>query len=136
MERIRGPLALAISLLAAAPGPARAASCDLAHAPAVPVVKNLPYKAARTAILAAGWLPMPGRPHNGLSDNETSFRDRGFTELQFCRLTEDSLCRFAYRANGGVTLWLTTTGDENPTLGSQATVKAAKLACAADGDPG
>ena len=135
MERIRGAQALVISLLAAAQ-PARAASCDLGHAPAVPVVKNLPYKDARAALLSHGWAPLAGKPHNGLSDNETSFRERGFTELQFCRLTGDSLCRFAFAAPGGVTLWLTTTGDENPILGSQAIVSSAKLACGADGDPG
>jgi len=76
-----------------------------------------------------------GHPHNDLSSNEVTFRDRGFTELQFCRLTADSLCRFKYAA-GNVALWVTTTGDENPLLDSQAVVKAAKLACVADGDPG
>ena len=135
MERNRGAQAVVISLLTAWQ-PVHAASCDLGHAPAVPVVKTLPYKDARAAILSHGWAPLPGKPHNGLSDNETSFRERGFTELQFCRLSNDSLCRFAFAAPGGVTLWLTTTGDENPTLGSQAIVRAAKLACRADGDPG
>jgi hypothetical protein len=102
----------------------------------VPVVKSLAYKDARDAVLAAGWSPLPGRPHNALSDNETSFRERGFTELQFCRMSEDSLCRFAFSGRGGVTLWLTTTGDDNPTLGTHATVTTAKLACSKDGDPG
>ncbi len=128
--------ALAAVLLAGA-GPAWGVSgCDLTHAPAVPVVRNLPYGAARAAILAAGWTPQPGRPHNALSDNETSLRERGFNELQFCRMSADSLCRFAFAAPAGVTLWLTTTGDENPTLGTQAVVSAAKLACSKDGDPG
>ena len=135
MERIRGLHALAVSALAAVANPALAANCDLGHAPGVPVVKNLAYKDARAAVLSRGWSPIPGRPHNALSDNETNFRDRGFTELQFCRMSEDSLCRFAFRA-GPVTLWLTTTGDENPALGSHATVTAAKLACSEDGDPG
>jgi hypothetical protein len=117
-----------------AAAPARAA-CDTAHAPAVPVVKGLPYQQARQAILAGGWAVVAGHPHNDLSSNEQTFRDRGYTELQFCRLTADSLCRFKFSA-GGVVLWITTAGDENPLLDSQATVKAAKLACATDPDPG
>ena len=135
MERIRGLQALAVCAVAAVANPADAANCDLGHAPGVPVVKTLTYKSARAAVLAGGWLPMAGRPHNALSDNETNFRDLGYTELQFCRMSEDSLCRFAFTA-GPVTLWLTTTGDENPVLGTHATVTAAKLACGKDGDPG
>ncbi len=108
----------------------------MSHAPAVPVVKGLPYKQARSAILAGGWAPVAGQPHNNLSDNETNFRERGYTELQFCRLTADSLCRFEFGSPAGVKLWITTAGDENPALGTQAMVKSAKLACAADGDPG
>jgi hypothetical protein len=134
MERIRVNIALIASLLAA--GPCRGANCDIGHAPPVPVVKNLPYKDARAAVLASGWLPQRGRPHNDLSENEASFRERGFTELQFCRLNADSACRFAFNAPAGVTLWLTTSGDENPALGTQATVSDAKLACSKDGDPG
>jgi hypothetical protein len=134
MERIRLAAALAAGLIAA--GQQAAARCDLSHAPAVPVVKALPYAEARTAILAAGWTMIQGQPHNNLSDNEASFRDRGFAELQFCRLDTDSSCRFAFSAPGGVTLWITTAGDENATLGTQARVKAAKLACTGDGDPG
>ncbi len=136
MERIRGLLALAVSALAAGTNPAQAADCDLGHAPGVPVVKNLAYQDARAAVLAGGWSPIQGRPHSSLSDNENSFRERGFTELQFCRMSEDSLCRFAFSGRGGVTLWLSTTGDENPTLGTHAVVTAAKLACTKDGDPG
>ena len=117
-------------------GQAVAASCDLSRAPAVPVVKSLPYRDARTAILAGGWTPIQGQPHNELSDNETNFRERGFTELQFCRLDASSSCRFAFSSPAGVTLWITTTGDENAALSSQAIVKAAKLACAKDSDPG
>ena len=124
---------IAAGLIAALP--ARAAPCNTGHAPAVPVVKGLPYQQARQAILAGGWQSVAGHPHNDLSSNEVTFRDRGFTELQFCRLTADSLCRFKYSA-GDVALWVTTTGDENPLLDSQAVVKAAKLACVADGDPG
>ncbi len=114
---------------------ARAATCDLGHAPAVPVVKGLPYKEARNAILSGGWQATVGHPHNDFSSNETTFRDRGYGELQFCRLTADSPCRFEFTSANGVALWITTTGDENPTLGSQASVKAAKLACAGDPDP-
>jgi hypothetical protein len=134
MERIRLAAALAASLIAA--GQAAAASCDLSRAPAVPVVKGLPYKDARVAILAGGWTPIQGQPHNDLSDNETNFRDRGYTELQFCRLDTDSSCRFAFSSPAGVTLWITTTGDENAALSTQAIVKAAKLACGKDSDPG
>jgi hypothetical protein len=125
--------AIVCALIAAQP--TRAATCDTSHAPAVPVVKGLPYQQARQAILSGGWQGVAGHPHNDLSSNEVTFRDRGFTELQFCRLTADSLCRFKYSA-GAVALWVTTTGDENPLLDSQAVVKAAKLACIADGDPG
>jgi hypothetical protein len=134
MERIRLAAAGLAALFAAAP--ALAASCDLARAPSVPVVKNLPYKQARDAILAGGWSPVQGRPHNGLSDNETTFRDRGFSELQFCRMSDDSACRFEFASKAGVNLWVTTSGDENQALGTSATVRAVKLACAADGDPG
>ena len=114
---------------------ARAAPCDIAKAPAVPLVKGLPYKDARQAILSGGWQPTVGHPHNDFSSNETTFRDRGFGELQFCRLTADSPCRFKFTSSNNVVLWITTTGDENPTLGSQASVKAAKLACVGDPDP-
>jgi hypothetical protein len=108
----------------------------MAKALAVPVVKGLAYQQARAAILSGGWQPVQGQPHNDLSDNETSFRERGFTELQFCRLTGDSLCRFEFTSPGHVNLWITTSGDENPSLDSKAVIKSAKLACAADGDPG
>ncbi len=134
MERIRLAVALAAGLISY--GQAAAARCDLSHAPAVPVVKDLPYKEARQAILAAGWTPIQGQPHNDLSDNETTFRDRGFSELQFCRLDTESSCRFAFTGRGGVTLWITTSGDENAALDTQAKVKAAKLACTGDSDPG
>jgi hypothetical protein len=111
------------------------AACDLSRAPAVPVVKGLSYQQARQAILGGGWQAVAGHPHNDLSSNEVTFRDKGYTELQFCRLTADSLCRFRFSA-GDVSLWVTTTGDENPLLDSTATVKAARLACASDPDPG
>ena len=114
---------------------ARAAPCDVGKAPAVPVVTGLPYKDARQAILASGWKLTVGHPHNDFSINETTFRDRGFNELQFCRLTNDSPCRFKFTSPQNVVLWITTTGDENPTLGSVASVKAAKLACVGDPDP-
>jgi len=114
---------------------AQAAPCDLGKAPTVPLVKGLPYKDARQAILSSGWQPTVGHPHNDFSSNETTFRDRGFGELQFCRITTDSPCRFKFTSPNNVVLWVTTTGDENPTLGSQASVKAAKLACAGDPDP-
>jgi hypothetical protein len=116
-------------------GTARAATCDLGRAPTVPVVKGLAYKDARQAILSSGWKPTVGHPHNDFSNNETTFRDRGFGELQFCRQTDDSPCRFKFTSPQNVVLWITTTGDENPTLGTVASVKAAKLACADDPDP-
>jgi hypothetical protein len=118
--------------LAATPA---AAACDLNHAPAVPVVKALTYNEARQAILAGGWQPVTGHPHNDMSSNEAAFGDRGYTELQFCRLSADSLCRFKFSA-GAFALWVTTTGDENPLLDNHATVKAARLACSTDPDPG
>jgi hypothetical protein len=114
---------------------ARAAPCDIGKAPTVPVVKGLPYKEARQAILSSGWQTTVGHPHNDFSSNETTFRDRGYGELQFCRLTADSPCRFKFTSANGVALWITTTGDENPTLGSQASVKVAKLACVGEPDP-
>jgi hypothetical protein len=127
-------LAIGIALLRMV-SPAIAAGCDLARAPAVPVIRNLPYKQIRAAILASGWAAVPGRPHNDLSDNETNFRADGFAELQFCRLSTDSLCRFEFTSPGGIVLWITTTGDENPTLDSRAVVKAVKLACVGDAGP-
>jgi hypothetical protein len=116
--------------------PAFAASCDTAKAPPVPVIKGLPYQQAREAVLAAGWKPLAGHPHNDLSSNETTFRDRGWSELQFCRMTADSACRFAFTVPAGFTLWVTSTGEENTLLQNQATVKGATLACAGDPDPG
>ena len=133
MWRIRTGLALLCGLMFC--GVARAQTCDLAKAPAVPAVKGLPYKDARGALLAA-WQPVTGHPHNDMSSNEASFRELGYTELQFCRLTADSPCRFKFSAPGGFALWITTTGEDNPTLGSAATVKTAKLACQGDPDPG
>ena len=134
MERIRIIAAGFLSLIAVAPS--WAASCDLGRAPPVPVIKNLAYTQARGLVLAGGWAPVPGKPHNGLSDNEASFRERGFAELQFCRMSDDSLCRFEFRAASGILLWVTTSGDENPALGSEAVVHAAKLSCADEPDPG
>jgi hypothetical protein len=133
MLSIRTGVALLAGVLMCAT--ARAAPCDLGKAQAVPVIKGLPYKQAREAVLAGGWRPSVGHPHNDFSDNETTFRDRGYGELQFCRIATDSPCRFEFTSANGVALWITTTGDENPTLGSQATVKAAKLACVGDPDP-
>jgi hypothetical protein len=121
------------AVLAGAATPAMAA-CDPGRAPPVPVIKNLPYAQARTAILAAGWQPVPGRAHNDMSSNETTFRERGYTEVQFCRLTDTSPCRFTFSA-GNVALWVATEGDENAMLGTQAVVKSAKLACIGDPAP-
>ncbi len=132
MERIRNLAGGAMLLLAA---PAVAAPCDVTRAPAVPVIRNLPYAQIRATVLASGWSIVRGRPHNELSDNESSFRAAGDDELQFCRLTADSLCRFEFSSPAGVALWITTSGDENPTLGSHAVVKDVKLACIAAGDP-
>ena len=129
MERIRTIL---LCLLVA--GPAQAASCDTSKAPTVPVVKGLPYETARTAIMASGWKAVVGHPHNEMSNNEVTFRDRGYAELQFCRLTDDSPCRFEYAA-GPVALWVETTGDENAMLSTQAMVKVAKLGCVGDSAP-
>jgi hypothetical protein len=98
------------------------------------VIKGLPYAQARSAILAGGWQPVVGHPHNDMSSNEVSFRDRGFTELQFCRLTDTSPCRFTFSA-GNVALWVVTEGDENAMLGTQAIVKSVKLACVGEPEP-
>ncbi len=115
-------------------GAALAAQCDTAKAPTVPVVKGLPYAQARTAILATGWQPVVGHPHNDMSNNEVTFRDRGYTELQFCRLTDDSPCRFEF-SSGAISLWVSSLGDENAMLSTQATVKSVKLACLGDPAP-
>jgi hypothetical protein len=133
MARIRRIVFAALAAYAV-PCAAWAAACDTAKAPTVPVVKGLPYAQARTAILASGWQAVVGHPHNDMSNNEVTFRDRGYTELQFCRLTDDSPCRFEFAA-GGVSLWVATTGDENAMLGTQATVRSVKLACAGDPAP-
>lgn len=116
------------ALVLSAGSAALAQTCDLGRAPAVPVVKGLSYAAARQAILAGGWQPVQGHPHNDLSSNEQTFRERGFTELQFCRITADSYCRFQYAA-GPVALWVVTLGEENAALDSHAEVKSAKLGC-------
>ena len=112
-----------------------AMACDVGKAPTVPVIKSLPYVEARAALLAGGWHPLPGHPHNDLSANELAFRGDGFTELQFCRLTADSVCRFAFSAPGGYVLWVSSTGDENAALQTRATVRSATVACDGDPDP-
>ncbi len=94
----------------------------------------MPYTQARQTLLTAGWKPLEGHPHNDLSSNESTFRDRGFTELQFCRMSADSLCRFAY-VQGSFALWISTTGDEDATLQTQAVVRSATLGCAGEPDP-
>jgi hypothetical protein len=134
MWRVRIGLALLAGTIVC--GVASAATCDTAKAPVVPVVKGLPYKEARQSILSSGWQSTVGHPHNDLSSNESTFRDRGWGELQFCRLTADSPCRFKFAGANGTVLWITTTGEENNALGTQATVKAAKLACSDEPDPG
>jgi len=135
MERTTTQLTLLAALgLMAQTAVVHAASCDTAKAPPVPVVKDLPYEQARQAVLAAGWQAVTGHPHNDLSSNESTFRDRGFTELQFCRISADSTCRFKF-AQGPYLLWLTSTGDENTALQTTATVKAAKLTCSGEPDP-
>lgn len=110
------------------------AACDTAHAPAVPVVKGLAYAQARQAILGGGWAPVAGHPHNDLSNNEQTFRERGFSELQFCRISADSYCRFQFSA-GQVALWVTTLGEENAALDSHAEVKSARLGCVGEAAP-
>jgi len=114
--------------------PAFAVACDTSKAPVVPVIRGLPYAQARTAILASGWQPVVGHPHNDMASNEATFRDRGYTELQFCRLTDTSPCRLMFSA-GNIALWIVTEGDENAMLGTQAVVKSAKLACVGEPDP-
>jgi hypothetical protein len=127
-------IGLTLILCGAAMSSAAAATCDVAKAPAVPVIKSVPYTQARQTLLAAGWKALEGHPHNDLSSNESAFRDRGFTELQFCRMSADSVCRFAY-TEGSFVLWVSTTGDEDAMLQTQAKVKSATLACAGDPDP-
>ena len=133
MARIR-IFVLAALAAHAAPWAASAAACDTAKAPTVPVVKGLPYAQARTAILATGWKAVVGHTHNDMSNNEATFRDRGYAEMQFCRMTDDSPCRFEFSA-GPVSLWVSTTGDENAMLSTQAVVKSVKLACVGDPVP-
>lgn len=132
MLRSRAAIALFAGLLAC---PSALAACDTSKAPSVPVIKGLPYKDARQALLTGGWQPTAGHPHNDMSSNESTFRDRGYGELQFCRLTSDSPCRFQL-VQSGFALWITTAGEENTTMGTQATVRAVKLACQGAPDPG
>jgi hypothetical protein len=137
MARIRTTILAALLWQAVAlvsAHPAFAVACDTTKAPVVPVIKGLPYGQARTAILASGWQPVVGHPHNDMASNEATFRDRGYTELQFCRLTDTSPCRFTFSA-GNVALWVVTEGDENAMLSTQAIVKSAKLACVGAPDP-
>lgn len=127
-------LGIAAALALAVPAFPAQAACDIGKAPAVPVVKGLAYLQARKEILGGGWQPVTGHPHNDMSSNEETFRDKGFTELQYCRLTADSPCRFKFQA-GDVALWITTGGDENPLIDSAATVRSATLTCLGDPAP-
>lgn len=124
------PPLLRACLLAALSTPAIAASaCNLASAPAVPVIKGLPYDQARSALTGAGWVPGHGSQFSELSGNQVVFHDRGYTELRSCTLGAGTPCRFEYTSRGFV-LRVTTTGEENTVLGAKAVVDNADLGCA------
>lgn len=109
---------------------AAAPACNPAAAPPVPVIKGLPYDQARKALLAAGWTPGHGSQFTDLAGNQAAFHDRGYTELRSCGLGQGTPCRFIFAAKGDVALTVTTTGDENPLLDTQAVVDGAELGCA------
>ena len=122
--------AVTLCLLAAAWSPALAGpACDVASAPAVPVIKGLPYDQARTALIGAGWLPGHGSQFSELSGNQVVFHDRGYTELRSCTMGAGTPCRFDFNGRGNFTLRVTTTGEENTVLGAKAVVDNADLAC-------
>ena len=100
----------------------------MAAAPAVPVIKGLPYDQARTALIGAGWAPGHGSQFSELSGNQVAFHDRGYTELRSCSLGAGSPCRFDYTGHGFL-LRVTTTGEENTVLGAKAVVDRAELDC-------
>ena len=106
-----------------------APACDLAAAPAVPVIRGLPYDQARAALLQAGWQPGHGSQFTSLSGNQSTFHDRGYTELVSCDFTQGAPCHFVFAAHGGVVLKVGTTGEENPLLDSKAVVSGAEIAC-------
>ena len=107
-----------------------AAGCDLAGAPAVPVIKGLSYDQARAALLAAGWQPGHGSQFTDMAGNQSVFHERGYTELQSCDFTQGAPCHFRFVGRGNVELKVVTTGEENPLLDSKATVSGAEIGCA------
>ena len=115
---------LGVLSLPAAASPA----CNVASAPAVPVIKGLPYDQARAALIGAGWTPGHGSQFSELSGNQVAFHDRGYTELRSCTLGPGTPCRFDYTGRG-FTLRVTTTGEENTVLGAKAVVDSADLGC-------
>jgi hypothetical protein len=49
-------------------------------------------------------------------------------------MSNDSPCKFEYAA-GGIALWITTVGDEDAMLSTQAKVKSAELGCVGEPAP-
>ncbi len=117
-------MCLAAHAASAAPG------CDLAGAPAVPVIKGLAYDQARAALLAAGWQPGHGSQFTDMAGNQSVFHDRGYTELQSCDFNQGAPCRFVFTGHGNVELKVVTTGEENALLDSKAVVSSAEIGCA------
>ncbi len=124
--KICASLACLFAALSAQAG--AAPSCNIASAPAVPVIKGLSYDQARTALIGSGWVPGRGSPFSELSGNQVVFHDRGYTELRSCSLGAGTPCRFEYTGRGFV-LRVTTTGEENAVLGAKAVVDSADLGC-------
>lgn len=104
--------------------------CNLSAAPEVPVIKNLAYDQARTALLAAGWVPGHGTQYSELAGNQVVFHDRGYTELRSCSLEQGEPCKFEFAGKGKTILKVTTHGEENAILETRAEVSEVELACA------
>jgi hypothetical protein len=109
--------------------PYTSTACNLAAAPAVPVIIGLDYDHARAALLAAGWTPGHGSESAGIAANQQIFIDRGYTELSSCSLDQAASCHFTFNGTGDVALKVTTEGEENSLLDTKAIVKSAALGC-------
>jgi hypothetical protein len=126
---MKHPLAI-LCLVSGTPAWATGApACDLAGAPAVPVIRGLPYDQARASLLASGWLPGHGSQFSDMAGNQAIFHERGYTELGSCDFGQGNACHFQFAGKGGVVLKVTTSGEENPLLDAKAVVDGAQLAC-------
>lgn len=80
----------------------------------VPNVFNSPIKAARRALVNAGWAPVPQSDEPDF--RAAGLRRNGIVEAESCSGTGYGLCTFIYEDAAGRTLSITTAGDDPEVL--------------------